>query len=128
MRKRRRCGQMRPCDTWGEITGNLSRLLEPVVLYLLATKQARYGYELLEETAEFAITDAAIDAAAVYRTLRKLEDRGYVVSQWSPGESGPSRRMYALTAAGHEHLRRWAEVLDSRGRAMVYFANLCKNL
>lgn len=128
MRKRRRCGQVKPCDTWGEITGNLSRLIEPVVLYLLATEQARYGYELLEETAEFAITDAAIDAAAVYRTLRKLEDRSYVASQWSPGESGPSRRMYVLTAAGHEHLHRWAAVLNRRGRAMVYFSDLCNGL
>ncbi len=105
---RRRCckqpGCGRPCTC---AMGNVSRFIEPVVLRILKDKKKSYGYEIAESLAQYALTDATIEGAALYRTLRTLEANGYVSSTWDAGE-GPARRNYSLTRSGHTHLRDWA--------------------
>ncbi len=99
----------------------MSRLVEPVILSLLARHEARYGYEIIEEANRRALTDSEIDAAVVYRTLRTLEQVGCVVSQWQRGAGGPDRRMYEITEVGEQHLQDWLIVLDRHAKAMQDF-------
>jgi PadR family transcriptional regulator PadR len=101
--------------------GNLYRFVEPVVLLLLKKKGRSYGYDLSSELREFAITDAEIERAALYRTLRHLEKNGNVVSEWDTNRSGPARRIYRLTRKGANHLREWATVLDHVAKSMSRF-------
>jgi DNA-binding PadR family transcriptional regulator len=101
--------------------GNLYRFVEPVLLFMLKRKGRSYGYELSGELAEFALTDAEIEAAALYRTLRQLEKQGYVRSEWDSGHNGPARRVYMLTERGDEHLREWIAVLDHLSKSMTRF-------
>jgi len=103
-------------------------MVEPTVLYLLASGRARYGYELMEHAHETGLTDSEIDAGAVYRTLNTLERHGYVQSRWVPGPAGPDRRFYEITPAGREHLQEWAVLLRRLGGAMVQFADNCERL
>ena len=125
-RKCRRHGQQfGPCSC---SLGRLSRLIEPVVLYLLHERGARHGYDLLERIPEIALTDSEIDVGAVYRLLRTLERAGCVTSQWEPGPGGPRRRVYTITPVGREHLQEWAVVLDRRGSQMTEFAGKCRKL
>ena len=67
MRRRGRGGGRNVQDPFAVISSNLSRLVEPVLLYLLATDQAHYGYQFLEAASDFAITDAEIDAGVIFR-------------------------------------------------------------
>jgi DNA-binding PadR family transcriptional regulator len=76
--------------------------------------------------AQYALTDATIEGAALYRTLRTLEANGYVASTWDAGD-GPARRNYSLTRSGHVHLRDWADLLESLGKAMIEFASETRN-
>lgn len=92
--------------------GNLYRFVEPVLLFLLRKKGRSYGYELASELPRYALTDAKIEASALYRTLRQLEQNHCVVSKWDVGGSGPARRLYALTDRGKQHLEEWITVLD----------------
>lgn len=101
--------------------GRVSRLVEPVILSLLARREARYGYEIIEEANRRALTDSEIDAGVVYRTLRTLEEAGCVVSEWQQGAGGPDRRMYEITAVGQEHLQDWLTVLDRHAKAVQDF-------
>ena len=117
--------QFGPCSC---SLGRLSRLIEPVVLYLLHERGSRHGYELLERIPDLALTDSDIDVGAVYRILRTLEKAGCATSQWEAGPGGPRRRVYIITAAGREHLQEWAVVLDRRGSQMVEFARKCREL
>ncbi len=114
------CG--RPCTC---AMGNVSRFIEPVVLRILKEKKRSYGYEIAECLEQYALTDATIEGAALYRTLRTLEANGYVSSTWESGD-GPARRNYSLTRSGHVHLRDWANLLDSLGTAMVEFARVTR--
>lgn len=107
--------------------GNVSRFIEPVVLRILMEKRRSYGYEIAECLPRYALTDATIEGAALYRTLRTLETNGFVSSSWEAG-TGPGRRNYALTAAGEEHLCEWNFLLKSLGKAMIKFARACPKL
>jgi DNA-binding PadR family transcriptional regulator len=98
--------------------GNLYRFVEPVLLFLLQRKGQSYGYELASDVHEFALTDAKIEASALYKTLRQLEQNDCVVSKWDVKGSGPARRLYALTSRGKQHLEEWITVLDHISNAM----------
>jgi DNA-binding PadR family transcriptional regulator len=106
--------------------GNVSRFIEPVVLRVLKEKKKSYGYEIAECLAQYALTDATIEGAALYRTLRTLEANGYVSSTWDAGD-GPARRNYSLTPSGNVHLRDWAYLLETLGKAMIEFSRETKH-
>jgi PadR family transcriptional regulator len=101
--------------------GNLYRFVEPVVLLLLKKKGRSYGYDLAADLHEHALTDAEIEKAALYRTLRQLEVNGNVASEWETDGGGPARRVYRLTVAGERHLEEWAAVLDHVSKSMARF-------
>lgn len=103
--------------------GNLYRFVEPVLLFLLKRKGHSYGYELSGELAEYALTDAEVEAASLYRTLRQLEKNGFVRSEWDSGHSGPARRLYILTELGERHLEEWLTVLDHMSKSMERFVS-----
>ncbi|NUN03258.1 MAG: helix-turn-helix transcriptional regulator [Bryobacteraceae bacterium] len=101
--------------------GNLYRFVEPIVLLLLKKKKRSYGYDLSGDLDEYALTDAEIERAALYRTLRQLEKNGNVKSEWDVDKVGPARRVYRLTAKGEKHLQEWAAVLDHVSKSMARF-------
>jgi len=84
--------------------------VEPTLLLLLHYEPA-HGYTLIERLGEFGLGD--LDPSVVYRTLRDMEERGWVLSFWEDEESqGPPRRVYRLTAAGDEVLGLWTQDLQ----------------
>jgi len=101
--------------------GHLYRFVEPVLLLRLKEKGRSYGYDLFTDVARHAFTDGEIEKAVLYRTLRRLEMNGFVISGWDAGQSGPARRVYTLTEDGEEHLREWARVLARVASSMKRF-------
>jgi poly-beta-hydroxybutyrate-responsive repressor len=101
--------------------GNLYRFVEPVALLLLKTKGKTHGYDLAGALNDYALSDSLVEPGALYRTLRRLEENGYVVSDWDVSGAGPARRMYELTPAGDAHLQEWAEVLDRLSQSLGRF-------
>jgi DNA-binding PadR family transcriptional regulator len=87
-----------------------------------------YGYDLSTDRQEHALTDADIERAALYRTLRQLEANGKVVSEWDTDGTGPARRVYRLTREGHEHLDEWATVLDHVSKSMARFVKQARKM
>ena len=120
-----RHGEEYPCTC---AMGNLSRFVEPVVLLLLKQKGRSYGYDLSGDLQQHALTDAEIERAALYRTLRTLEKNGNVVSEWETDDSGPARRVYRLTPEGERHLDEWATVLEHVARSMARFVKDTRGL
>jgi PadR family transcriptional regulator PadR len=101
--------------------GNLYRFVEPVALLLLKMKGNSYGYELANDLKRYALTDAEIEVAALYRTLRQLERNGKVTSEWDDEGNGPARRVYKLTAKGQHHFDEWIVVLRHLSKSMARF-------
>ena len=113
-----RHGREYPCSC---AMGNLYRFVEPVVLFLLKTKGQSYGYDLANELKAHALTDAEIEVAALYRTLRQLEKNGNVTSEWDVDGRGPARRIYKLTSKGERHFEEWTVVLEHLSKSMTRF-------
>ena len=51
-----------------------------------------------------------IEEGSLYPALRRLEDRGWVTSEWGLSENNRRARFYTITAAGRKHLRSEASV------------------
>jgi transcriptional regulator len=45
-----------------------------------------------------------IEEGSLYPALRRLEDRGWVTSEWGLSENNRRARYYTITDAGREHL------------------------
>jgi PadR family transcriptional regulator PadR len=82
-------------------------------ILLLLGSRTMHGYALIRELEAIGIS---IDPPSMYRTLRKLEEDGWVSSSWSESEIGPRRRAYRVTAAGRQGLRDMAAMIAA-GRA-----------
>jgi PadR family transcriptional regulator, regulatory protein PadR len=96
-----------PC---GGVT--LDKLIQPAILALLA-EGPLHGYKLVERIGAGPILQGRNpDSSGVYRALRAMERKAYVVSSWDVSAQGPARKSYQLTAAGRCCLTHWIESLD----------------
>lgn len=85
-----------------------SLLLRGVLdLCLLALLRDRpvYGYELTRRLAE---RDLLVAGGSSYPLLARLEKAGLVESESRPSDTGPPRKYYSLTPAGHDALSQGA--------------------
>ncbi|MCL4465254.1 MAG: PadR family transcriptional regulator [Chloroflexi bacterium] len=85
-------------------------MVEPCLLVLLQDG-ARHGYDLIAALVRFGLDPQLLDTGLVYRSLREMEEYGWLVSNWEMASSGPPRRVYVLTPAGKEALVLWREEL-----------------
>ena len=80
--------------------------VEVVVLGLLA-EEPLYGYDLLERFRSRSMGFwVEVGKASVYQTLRRLERDGSIGGRSQDGPEGPDRRVYRITRAGRERLKR----------------------
>jgi transcriptional regulator len=70
--------------------------------------QATHGYGIarwIEETTDDVLR---IEEGSLYPALRRLEDKGYITSDWGLSDNNRRARYYSLTASGRAHLRKEA--------------------
>jgi PadR family transcriptional regulator len=53
-----------------------------------------------------------------------MEKDGFLESTWEPGPTGPARRVYTITDAGHEWLDASAAMLDTYRQTLDRFLDL----
>jgi PadR family transcriptional regulator, regulatory protein PadR len=86
------------------------RLIEPALLAFLSIEKS-HGYGLLEKLATFGLS--SINPSVIYRILRDYEEFGLVQSDWDKDTTqGPPKRVYTITTAGDEALKRAADSLQ----------------
>jgi transcriptional regulator len=92
-------------DTGDLLQGTLGIL---VIKALLGGPLHGYGIARWVETAADDVL--RIEEGSLYPTLRRLQDRGLVTSEWGLSENNRRARYYTVTAAGRAHLRAEAAV------------------
>ena len=95
--------------------------LAPFVLLAVSLQRA-HGYvieDYLRALGVFGIT-----MSTLYRTLRQMEKDGLLESTWEPGPTGPARRVYSITDAGHAWLETSATMLDTYRETIDRFFGL----
>lgn len=63
-----------------------------------------------------------VEHGSLYPALHRLQDRGWISSQWGPSENNRKARYYRLTSAGRKQLarqtNRWAELVAAINRVL----------
>jgi len=94
---------------------NLDKLLQPLILCILAEGGDMHGFAILKEIAKNPrFEDKTPDATGVYRYLKKMENSGLLTSQWSLedlDDAGKPKRIFSITDEGRHCLRNWAVAL-----------------
>ena len=86
--------------------------MQDVVLALLA-KGPSYGYQLRQRlSAAMGPLASGFNAGQIYVTLSRLERAGLVESAQVGQELRPDRRVYELTATGHERVATWVAAVE----------------
>lgn len=93
------------------------------MLYLLMKHGKTHGYELVGALQKHTLTDSKVEPGALYRTLRRLEENGFVISTWDLSGAGPAKRVYELTNEGDKHLEEWIVVLEHLVKSMSGFVS-----
>ncbi len=91
----------------------LKGVLSLLLLQLLAEKES-YGYEVVQRLHATGLTDVL--EGTVYPALSRLEREGRLSSRLVPSTSGPARKYYQPTEAGHaalvEGTTSWTELAE----------------
>ena len=95
--------------------------LDLLVLRTLASGP-QHGYGIATLIHQRTAGDLAVEDAALYQALHRLDRQGFVEAEWRPSENNRRARYYALTPAGRQRLRR--ETADWRRYARAVEAVL----
>lgn len=99
---------------------SLERFMQPCLLILLHGRKI-HGYELIQYLGEFGFSESESDPGTVYRHLRRMEEEGYISSEWDTSKGGPAKRLYQLTPDGEEALHVWAGHINHNIRRLSKF-------
>src|SRR5918992_5436771 len=69
-----------------------------------------HGFGVARWVEETTADVLKIEEGSLYPALRRLEDRGWVTSEWGLSENNRRARFYTITPAGRAHLRSEAAV------------------
>ena len=64
-----------------------------------------HGYGIATRVHERTGGELAIEDAALYQSLHRLDRQGLVDAEWRPSENNRRARYYSLTGAGRKRLR-----------------------
>jgi transcriptional regulator len=89
--------------------------LDLMVLKTLSGMGPLHGYGIarrIEQAAEGAL---ALNQGTIYPALLRLEQKGWIKSEWGTSENNRRARFYSITARGKRHLsaeeQNWARIV-----------------
>src|SRR5574342_51289 len=87
-----------------EWTAELKKGSIQLCLLALLSGEAKYGFQLIKELREVSAGFFDLKEGTLYPALRRLEERGFVRSEWVEREVGVPRKYYTLTDRGRAAL------------------------
>jgi PadR family transcriptional regulator PadR len=94
-----------------EALGLLQGTVDVLILKTLSWKPL-HGYGISEFIRAQTNGDLAVEDAALYQALHRLERKGLVESEWGVSDANRRARIYAITPDGRKQLR--SEVVELR--------------
>lgn len=108
----------RAAQTSGDL---LQGTLDLLVLQTLQLGPA-HGYAIASTIARRSDDVLQVEQGSLYPALQRLEDRGWISSEWGTSESNRRARFYKLTPAGKRQLAaettRWEQLARAVHRVM----------
>jgi len=95
----------------------LQGTLDTLVLKTLSGG-ARHGYAVARWIKDTSDGTIQVEDRALYVSLHRLEERGWIESEWGLSENNRKAKYYQLTAAGRQQLKRKAADWTSYANAV----------
>ena len=100
----------------------LQGTLDLIVLRTLATGGSMHGYAICERVEQVSREALRIEGGSLYPALHRMEETGWVKSEWSTSENNRRARFYRITAGGRRRLaeeeEHWSKLADAVGRIL----------
>lgn len=78
--------------------------LDLMVLKTLDTMGALHGYGIARRIEQVAQGSLALNQGTIYPALLRLEQKGWISSEWGASENNRRARFYSITRAGRKQL------------------------
>lgn len=100
----------------------LQGTLDLIVLRTLATGGALHGYAICERVEQISGEVLRIEGGSLYPALHRMEEAGWVKSEWAASDNNRRARYYRITAAGRKRLseeeQHWSRLATAVGRIL----------
>jgi PadR family transcriptional regulator, regulatory protein PadR len=100
----------------------LQGTLDLLVLRTLSTGGQMHGYAITERVEQVSREILRIEAGSLYPALHRMEEAGWVTSEWAPSDNNRRARFYALTKKGRRRLaeeeEHWTRLASAVGRVL----------
>src|SRR5262245_50720316 len=100
----------------------LQGTLDLLVLRTLSTGGRMHGYAITERVHQVSEDVLRIEAGSLYPALHRMEEAGWVASEWDASENNRKARFYSLTAKGRRRLaeeeEHWNRLAIAVGRVL----------
>lgn len=77
--------------------------LDMLILQILTLEPA-HGYSIAQRLEQISNAVVQVNQGSLYPALHRLEQRGWLVAEWKPSETGREAKFYSLTRAGRKQL------------------------
>ena len=78
--------------------------LDLLILRVIAL-EAMHGWAIAQRIRQLSNEQLRVGQSALYPALHKLEQQGWITSEWAPSENNRRAKYYRLTAAGRRALK-----------------------
>ncbi len=107
----------------GDKTDVWQGTLALMVLKTLQTMGAQHGYGIARRIEQTSGDLLSVNYGTLYPALLKLEQEGYISSEWGVSENNRKAKYYKLTRAGRKQLekeaREWEQATEILARFMT---------
>ena len=86
--------------------------LDLMVLKTLDTMSPLHGYGIARRIEQIAQGSLALNQGTIYPALLRLEQKGWIKSDWGTSDNNRRARFYAITAAGRRQLTKEAKLWE----------------
>lgn len=102
----------------------LQGTLALLVLKTLAAQRRLHGYAITSHIQRVSAEMLRVEEGSLYPALHRLEQQGWLRSEWGVTEKGREARFYSLTPAGRKQLAAeeasWAKLTEGVARVLRY--------
>jgi len=95
-----------------------------LVLRTLASNRRMHGYAITTHIQRVSADLLRVEEGSLYPALHRMEDQGWLKSEWGVTEKNRDARFYVLTAKGRKQLAEeeasWARLTEGVGRVLRY--------
>ena len=78
--------------------------LDMLILQILSLEQA-HGYGIAQRLEQISRSVVRVNQGSLYPALHRLEQKGWLRSEWKQSETGREAKVYSLTTSGRKRLR-----------------------